>query len=348
MFLVDKTHLTSHFKLTRNKNSPVSISSKTYQLAAKAFDEKVNYHLKNLIPSSDAFTSSIFSLSWMTKAVTFISTVHFESESQISQISSLRSGSDYYQDLYMEYSQKVLDLTNLITSAVKQLTERRMLLKLSLRLMDVNSSGEIPAAEKLKKAKDTLMRSVQSVHSTESISPKKAQRAKDLIGELILAVKKFTAGDGGDPVARTLHALGALSVFVTGFLVTVLYGRSGDLDDSDLVNVRVPAEFLFAASVNGVWKVIFDSVNGGQKRRLLEVEDTARRALAVCDVIDDVAADFGEKNRLRLVDGVKELTEAVVRFSGGVDELTNGVNGLFGSVLKTRNGVLDGVRKGDW
>ncbi|XP_076952673.1 UPF0496 protein 4-like [Bidens hawaiensis] len=285
MFLVDKTHLTSHFKLTRNKKLPVS--SKTYQLTARSFDEK---------------------------------------------------------DLYMEYSQKVLDLTNLITSAVKQLTERRMLLKLSLRLMDVNS-GEIPAPEKLKKAKDALTR---SVHCTESTSPEKAQRAKDLIGELIAAVNRFPAGDGGDLVTRTFHALGALTVFFTGVLVTVLYGQVGESGDSDLVNVRVPAEFLFADSVNGVRKVIFDSVNGGQKKRLSEFEDTANRALAVCDVIDDLAVDGGEKNRLRLVDGVKELTEAVVRFSGGVDELTNGVNGLFGSVLKTRNGVLDGVRKGDW
>ncbi|KAI3730419.1 hypothetical protein L1987_61589 [Smallanthus sonchifolius] len=331
MFLVDKTHLTSPFKLIAKKPSPIP---KGYQVAARSFDEKVNFHLKTLIPPSD---SSIISLNWMSKAVSFLSTVHFDAQEQIS---NLRSESEYYQDLYMNYSQKVLDLSNLISSAVQQLVERRLLLNLSIRLL--NSSGQIPSTEKLKKAKDALIR---SVNKTQEISKEKAQRAKDLLEELTFAVNSLPIGktsSARDLIRRTLHGLGALTVFVAGVLVSALYRQS------DLVEVRVPTEFLWADSVNGVQKQISDLIKPKQASNwLLEVEDTANRALAVCDVLDEVVVG-GDKHGVRLEESVKELGKAVAKFSDGVDVLTNGVNGLFSRVLKTRNGVLDGVRKGDW
>ncbi|GJY51351.1 hypothetical protein Tco_0442198 [Tanacetum coccineum] len=46
-------------------------------------------------------------------------------------------------------------------------------------------------------------------------------------------------------------------------------------------------------------------------------------------------------DRVKLVEGVKEMEMKVKRFSDGVDALNNGVNGLFRTVLKTRNGRLD-------
>ncbi|KAD2804509.1 hypothetical protein R6Q59_030035 [Mikania micrantha] len=342
MFLVEKTHLTSPFKLIAKKPSPIS---KNYQLAARSFDEKVILHLKTLIPASD---SSNISLSWMSKAVSFLSMIHLEAQDQIS---NLRSESDYYQDLYMDYSQKVLDLCNLISSAVQQLVDRRLLFNLSLRLINVNSSGQIPSPEKLKKAKDTLIR---SVHHTQQTLKDKAQRAKDLLKELTLDVNSLPIGKTGtakDMIRRTLHGLGALTVILAGVLVSVLYGPS------DLVKVRVPADFPWADSVTGVQKQVFDLIkpkeatDGGEEQRCLsELEDTVNRARTVCDILDEVTGDGegNDKDLVRLEDGRKELSQAAAKFSDGVDKLTNGVNGLFSSVLKTRNGVLDGVRKCDW
>ncbi|KAL8218491.1 hypothetical protein R6Q57_021864 [Mikania cordata] len=342
MFLVEKTHLTSPFKLIAKKPSPIS---KNYQLAARSFDEKVILHLKTLIPASD---SSNISLSWMSKAVSFLSMVHLEAQDQIW---NLRSESDYYQDLYMDYSQKVLDLCNLISSAVQQLVDRRLLFNLSLRLININSSGQIPSPEKLKKAKDTLIR---SVHHTQQILKDKAQRAKDLLKELTLDVNSLPIGKTStakDMIRRTLHGLGALTVILAGVLVLVLYGPS------DLVEVRVPADFPWADLLaTGVQKQIFDLIkpkeatDGGEQRCLSELEDTVNRARTVCDILDEVTGDGegSDKDLVRLEDGRKELSQAAAKFSDGVDKLTNGVNGLFSSVLKTRNGVLDGVRKCDW
>ncbi|KAI3516890.1 hypothetical protein L1887_16024 [Cichorium endivia] len=342
MFLVEKTHLTSHFKSFTKKSSS---NHKGYQLAARSFDEKVILHLKTLTPASD---SSIISLSWMSKAVSFLSMVHLEAQDQIS---NLRSESDYFQALYMDYSLKVLDLCNLISSAVQQLTERRLLMNLSLRL--INSSGQISIPDKLKKAKDALIRSVSN---TQEISKEKSLRANALIEELSFVINSLPVGktsSAKDLIRRTLHGLGVLTVFVASVLVSVLYGQS------DAVEVRVPAEFLWADLVNGVQTQILELIkpkqvsDGAEKRRwLLELDVTARQAVAVCDVIDEVVSDGdgdgGDKHRVRLENDVKELGNTAAKFSDAVDGLTNGVNGLFSIVLKTRNGVLDGVRKDTW
>ncbi|KAK1416356.1 hypothetical protein QVD17_32147 [Tagetes erecta] len=343
MFLVDKTHLTSHFKSIRNKPNPKpKLQPQIYQQSAQSFDDKVIFHFKTLDLASDLKT---ISLNWMTKAVSFLSLIHVET---VEQISSFRSESDCYHALYMDYSQKVLDLCNLVSSGVQRLTERRLLLNLSLRLLNSDrNSDKIPSPEKLKKAKDVLTR---SVHHNQQISNEKAQRAKDLLEELTLIINKLPIGkvtNVTDLIRRNLHALGILTLFVSNVLVTVLYC------ESDLVQIRVPAEFRWADSVELVQKQVFDLMKVKQEKNilLLEVEDTVNRALAVCDVIDEVVVgdgDGGDERRVRLVDGVEELRTVVERFSGGVDELTNGVNGLFNGVLKRRNGVLDGVRKCDW
>ncbi|KAI3734232.1 hypothetical protein L6452_13697 [Arctium lappa] len=329
MFLVDKTHFTSHFKSIGKKSTH---SHKGYQLPARFFDEKVILHLKTLNPPSD---SSIISLSWLSKAVSFLSMVHCEAQDQIS---SLGSESDYYQTLYMDYSMRVLDLCNLISSAVQQLTERRLLMNLGLRL--IKSSGQIPSPEKLKKAKDALIR---SVHHTQDTSKEKGIRAKALIEELTSGINSLPLGktsSAKDLIRRTLHGLGILTVFTASVLVSVLYGQY------DPVEVRVPAEFLWSDSVNRLQTQIFELIKPKQtKGWLLELDDTASRAQAVCDLLDEIVVD---DNRSRLENGVKELVNAASNFSDVVDGLTNGVNGLFNSVLKTRNGVLDGVRKATW
>ncbi|XP_071729212.1 protein BPS1, chloroplastic-like [Rutidosis leptorrhynchoides] len=337
MFLVEKATITSHFKSITKKPSLIP---KSYQQASRSFDEQVIFHLKTLAPATD---SSFISLSWMSKAVAFLSTIHAES---LDQISSLRSESECFQVLYMDYSIKLLDLCNLISSAVQQLTERRMLMNLSLRLMNSSgqiTSGQIPVPEKLIKAKDALIRSVR--HSEET-TPEKYQRAKDLIGELISGINSFPivkVTNGRDLIKRTLHGLGILTVFISSVLVCIVYGQS------DLVEYRVPAEFLWSDSVNNVQKQMFNLIKS--KSKLLELEDTASRVVPFCDLLDEASVldgDGGEERRVRFVNGVREFGKVVTKYSNGVDELTNGVNGLFSSVLKTRNGVLDGVRKGVW
>lgn len=322
MFIVEKANLSSHFRSIKKKPPHVP---KNYQLAARSFDEKVILHLKTL---DLATNSSNISLSWLSAAVSFLSTVHSEAEDQIS---NLKSEAGDYQVLYMDYSLKVLDLCNLFSSAVQQLTDRRLLLNFSLRLL--NFSDQIPSPEKLNKAKDTLTRSLNNI--TQEPAKEKGLRAKALIEELAILLGKLPSSKsntGRDLIRRTFHALGSLTVFIGSVLATVLYG------ESDLVKLRVPVEFLWADSVNDLQTQIFDLIKPKQNP-LLELDNIATQAVVVLDLLHGFVSDGGDK--VLLEDGVKELGTAAKKFSDGVDTLTNGVNSMFRSVLNTRNGRLD-------
>ncbi|KAI3796347.1 hypothetical protein L1987_39015 [Smallanthus sonchifolius] len=325
MFLVQKANLSSPFGSTTKKSSHVP---KSYQLAARLFDEKVILHLKTLDLTEN---SSSISLSWLSAAVSFLSAVHTEAEDQIS---NLKSEADDFQALYMDYSMKVLDLCNLISSAVHRLTDRRLLMNFSLRLL--NFTDQMPSNEKLNKAKDALAR---SVNDTQEPAEEKGLRAKALIEELAVLLGKLPRGKtngGRDLIRRTFYGLGLLTLLVGGVLVTVMFG------ETSAVKLRVPAEFLWSDSVNGVHSRIFDLIKP-KYNALLEIDNVSRQAVVVRDMLETVVSDGGDNAdvRVRLEAGVKEMASSAKKFSDGIDGLTNGVNGLFRSVLKTRNGRLD-------
>lgn len=235
--------------------------------------------------------------------------------------------------LYMDYSLKVLDLCNLMTSAVNNLTEKRMLVNFGLKLLMTSSSG------KMNKAKDVFGRAVNGL--TESSPDKtkdspekmvdlteKGKSAKKLIDELTVMVEKLpevkSVKNGRDLVARAFHALGLLTVVTGNVLLCAMFG------DAERVSVRVPREFAWCDSVNELQKV--------KGNKVLEVDDVTKQAVIVRELID--MSDDTE-GKVKLVEGVKEMEMKVKRFSDGVDALNNGVNGLFRTVLKTRNGRLD-------
>lgn len=255
---------------------------------------------------------------------------------------------DQMLGFYMEYSLKVLDLCNLMTSSVQKMTEKRMLINFAVKLLMMSSNGQVVQVEKMSKAKDVISRAVNGL--TESSpekttdlpesSPEKGKSAKKLIDELTVMIGKLpeikTMKNGRDLVARVFHALGLLTVVIGNLLVSVLFG---DLDDSERVKVRVPAEFMWCDSVNELQKAIFDRVIK-ENNKVLEVDDVAKQAVIVRDLIDDVSDS--PEGRVKLVESVKDMEMKVKRFSDGVDALNSGVNGLFRTVLKTRNGRLDG------
>lgn len=325
MFIVEKANLSSHFRSIKKKPPHLP---KNYQFAARSFDEKVILHLKTL---DLATNSANISISWLSAAVSFLSTVHSEAEDQIS---NLKTEADDYHVLYMEYSLKVLDLCNLFSSAVQQLTDRRLLLNFSLRLL--NFSDQIPSAEKLNKAKDTL---TKSLNNTQESAKEKGLRAKALIDELTILLGRLPSSksnSGRDLIRRTFYALGVLTVFVGSVLVTILYG------EADVVKLRVPVEFLWADSVNGLQTQIFELIKP-KPNRLLELDTIASRAVVVLDLLHVFTSEGGDKvdDRVGLEDGIKELGTAAKKFSDGVDTLTKGVNGMFRTVLNSRNGRLD-------
>ncbi|GJY51350.1 hypothetical protein Tco_0442197 [Tanacetum coccineum] len=166
MFLVEKAISSSHFKSTTKKSSSSSSHLiKSYQLAAISLDQKISHHLKT-IPATSPSPSSI-SFTYLSSLISFLTSVHTECESQILNV---KETDDEMLGLYMEYSLKVLDLCNLMTSSVQKLTEKRMLINFGVKLLMMNSNGQVVQVEKMNKAKDVFGRAANGL--TES-SPDK-------------------------------------------------------------------------------------------------------------------------------------------------------------------------------
>ncbi|GKC26902.1 retrovirus-related pol polyprotein from transposon TNT 1-94 [Tanacetum coccineum] len=84
MFLVEKSiSSSSPFKSTTKKSSSSHLS-KSYQLAAISLDQKISHHLKT-IPATSSSSSST-SLTYLSSLILFLTSLHIECESQISNV----------------------------------------------------------------------------------------------------------------------------------------------------------------------------------------------------------------------------------------------------------------------
>lgn len=173
--------------------------------------------------------------------------------------------------------------------------------------------------------------------------------AEVLVKDLALGLRNAPSGkisSVGRLVRRTVYAVGLVTVFVAGAVVSALSGSP------EMVAVRVPAEFPWAESLNE----LETEVSGELKRRfggvelkglllLEEVDDVAARVREACEVMDNGAAEEDkEKKKERLNDVVKELERAMGSFSDGLEGLSKGVNEMFHGVLCNRNHMLGNVR----
>nr|XP_043624090.1 UPF0496 protein 4-like [Erigeron canadensis] len=331
MFLVEKAISSSHFK--SKQPLPKISNSKPYEFIANSFHQNLLNHLKTLnLTASDP---PEISLSWLSTAVSVLTSIHSESEHHISD---LKLSDHSYQVLYMDYSLKVLDLCNLISFAVKNLTEKRLLINYSLRLL--NFAGDLPPVEKLNKAKEKITRSVEKPEESV-VEAEKGARAAALIDELTVMIGKLVRPRGKilatetDFIRRMFYTVAVITVFISRLLVTVLFGGGRDSNEF----IRVSDDFDWAESVNAMQTRMFEVIKRNVNKAL-EVDNVEMKAVTVRDLINDIVSDDGA-DKAALDDGVKELASAGKTFSDGVDALTNGVNGLFSAVLKTRNGRLD-------
>ncbi|WOH07462.1 hypothetical protein DCAR_0726892 [Daucus carota subsp. sativus] len=338
MFLTEKKSTFpsfSPFQTAGKRPPPID-----YDSICTSFDESILRRLKPLAISTAS--SPAITLTWLSRAVEFVSTTHAEAQALISKITS-GSHDDGSKAIYLDYSVKLLDICNAISSDLEKLRHRRLLMSLVVRLLQVSSESDIPAPEKLKKASD----SITEWNSNKQAAPKRRgfenRDPEVLIRDLAAAIAKISPPRGkttavGKAVLRTIYAVGLVTIFVAGVAVSALHGVS------EIVNIRVPSEFLWADSVNGLESSIF---RGDRKVALTELADVATRATVVRDLI--VAVDSGENieaKKLPLANAVKELEASTSGFSEGLDRLSNGVSEMFRNVMSTRNVVLENFRVG--
>ncbi|KAI4357014.1 hypothetical protein L6164_000993 [Bauhinia variegata] len=332
MFLAEISRFPSLFPFRVPKKQTLSDK---FDLESSSFDSALLCRLRALDPPS-------ISLDWLSRAVDFLSFVHSEARILISNLNL--PDLDDSLACYLNDSVKILDLCNSISSEIERLRHRRLVLNLVIHLLtssDSDKTGPFPAPEKLKKARDSLS-------DWGNCSPGFKNRGflgnlevlvRDLAAALDKAPPRGKISGVGRLVRRTILAVGYLTVFFAGVLVSEIYGKP------ELVAVRVPAEFLWADSFNklkstisGELKRRFDSETKKGVFCVEEVEDVVIRARETCDVIDD------EESADKLNDVVKGLEKGTLAFSCGLDRFSNAVDGMFNTVLCSRKVMLENVR----
>uniref|UniRef100_A0A5B7BY23 Uncharacterized protein n=1 Tax=Davidia involucrata TaxID=16924 RepID=A0A5B7BY23_DAVIN len=326
---------------TVSKRSPPC----NFDSISRSFDENILNHLKTL--SSISNPPSI-SLSWLSLAVDFLSSTHAEAQALISKLRSSSGSLDDSLALYLDDSVKLLDICNSITSEIERLRRRRLLINFVLHLLDFSGNGcEIPKPEKLRRARDSLSDWENNSRGSAKRLGFQTRNPESLIRDLAVSLGNAPRGkvsSVGKLARRTIYAVGLATVFVAGVVVSALYGLP------EIVTVRVPPEFLWADSFNGLESAISAKVKRrffeAEKKGLVEeLDDVEKRVSGVRDVIDALLGD-GDHNDVkeRLENAVQELETVTERFSNGLDRLSNGVNGIFHTVLSTRNGMLENCR----
>uniref|UniRef100_A0A6N2NCH2 Uncharacterized protein n=1 Tax=Salix viminalis TaxID=40686 RepID=A0A6N2NCH2_SALVM len=331
MFLTETSIFPSFFDPfndTKKKKNKKDVAHMKLDLFSHSFDESLLRRLKTLANSSSTSQPSVaINLSWLSSALDFLSFAH---EEAINLLSSLNL--DNSVDLYLDNSVKILDLCNSISSEIERFRNRRLVL--SFALLVLNNGSVDP--EKLARARVSLSDWVNyykgpildSNNHLENIARDLATRLKEIPRGKISADERF--------VRRTIKAVGLVTVFVAGVVVTALRGSSGLA-----VAVRAPPEFLWAESFNSLCASV--STRPDKKRYLLdELDEIEARIKEVSGVMDGGSGENGE----RPSSAVKELEMVTGRLGEGLERLGNGVNEIFNSVLRTRDGMLEKMRVG--
>ncbi|KAL6187329.1 hypothetical protein ACLB2K_038729 [Fragaria x ananassa] len=290
-------------------------------LITAALDDALLRRLKTLSAPS-------ISLCWLSKAVEFLTVAHAEARRLISSLEV--TVLDDALACYLDDSLKLLDICNSVSAEIERLRQRRIVLALAVHLL---GDG------KVRRAREAL---------TEGEARRaKANNAEVLVKDLALALRSPPPHGKISKVARvvrrTVYAVGLVTVFVAGALVSAMEGTP------ETVTVRAPAEFSWAESLNE----LATAVSGELKRRfgkeertkgllLEEVDDVATRVGEACEIAEE---DTERKERSN--DVVKEVERAMGSFSDGLEGLSKGMNVMFHGVLSNRNFMLNHVRVKD-
>ncbi|KAJ4974521.1 hypothetical protein NE237_007695 [Protea cynaroides] len=310
----------SHRHLAGKRFTP---STKNLDLISQSFDEKLIRGLKTLNPPS-------VNLSWLSLAIDFLSSIHAEAESLVSDLKL--SSSDNSLASYLDDSIKLLDLCNSIVSEIERFRQGRLLLVLGIQRL---RRGQDLESEELCRVRDSLS---DWGNRSQVLKTRMLQSPRALIEDLSRGLGNPPLGKittVGKVVERTIYTVGAVTLLIGAIMVAVL------TKSPETIQVRVPAEFSWADSFGQIERR-FQS--GREPLRSVELDNVKACVGSVCDVIDNVVAGgegvISEGNKVKLEKAVTELETVTVTLTEGLDRSLDGVNKLFRTVLNTRNSLL--------
>ncbi|XP_050373812.1 protein BPS1, chloroplastic-like [Argentina anserina] len=297
MFLTEiKLHAGPSF--TPFKKHHAVVVPNNLDFITRAFDDALLRRLSTLSPPSISF-------SWLSKARRLISNL---------EDTALWDDDALAIAAYLDDTVKLLDICNSLSAEIERLRHRRVVLASAARLL---GDGKVRIAREIL---------TEWEGKTAALGFGKAKNAEVLVSDLAMRHGSAPRGKStkvGKVVRRTVYAVGLVTVFVAGAVVSAMSGSA------ETVTVRAPAEFCWAESLNELGVEL--------KRRFGKagLGDVATRVGEACEI--------AEGDRERLNDVVKEVDRAMGSFCEGLEGLSKGVNELFHGVLSNRNFMLDHV-----
>lgn len=302
-----------------------------------SFEQKLAESLKKLKPED---ISDIWSLSWLSQAVNFLSEAHDSVKTLITDLElPVSNWDDKWIDAYLDNSVKLLDICIALSSELSRLDQGQVLLQYVLHQLGL--PGDEPSHEKIKQVQTTLSDWRQVI---ESRSPKLDGCCLALQGLAgTLHSEKVKNSSKGKVLGRALYAIKVVTIFVCSVFTSALCGCS-----KPLITLIVADKFLWADAFNDLQADVSKSIITGQVIVLKELGAVEKCVERLCPCNNETQmAESGDDQIESGRGSVAELAEVSEMLSAGLDHLSRRVGDFFQIVMEGRNALLCNIGGSD-
>ncbi|CAL9160223.1 unnamed protein product, partial [Musa hybrid cultivar] len=324
-----------------------------------SFEQSLAENLKKLSPKD---ASDVFTLSWMSLAIEFLSHTHNSIKTLMNELQlPVSDWDEKWTNIYLDSSVKLLDICIALIAELSRLDRGQLLLKYVLHLVDISTS--CPSSEELAKAHLYLHEWIERI---DSKSPKLENCPAIIVSLQGTLGFPNVKSSKGKALMRALYGFRVMTVFIFGIFSATMSGCS-----KPSIDVHASDGFLWfeafgdlQAVVNGEFKRQFGS---GKVAVFKEIETVKLCASRLCDLTSDVsykeepAQDSdginledgsgsvtpGKGSDLRrqwLRDCVTNLAAGVRRLGHELDSLSKQADHFFQIILMGRDALLCNLR----
>lgn len=292
------------------------------------FEQSLARRLAKLTPKDNV---SIFTIPWMTLAMTLLSETHNDVKSLINDLElPVSNWDEKWIDVYLGNSVKLLDICIAVSSEISRLSQGQLLLKCLLHNLDSDSPKNFA------KARISLDNWWQHIGSRNP----RVENCCSAVDQLMqsLALPKIKDSAKGMVLMQAMYGVRVQTILLSSVLIAAFRGSAEKLIDLDIPRTHSWAE-AYMNLQSFVNKEIRDlSRSNILIKELVAVNESARALFSLFQEADEVVESEAMK------DSISELKRRTESFSGGLDVLAKEVDGFFQIVLGGRDALLCNLR----
>lgn len=280
-----------------------------------SFEHSLAESLKKLKPED---ISDIWTLTWLSEAVNFLSETHNNIKILITDLElPISDWEAKWIDQYLDDSLKLLDICIAICSKLSQLEQGQIILKYALN--NLNSSEHIGQAH------TSLSDWMQKIESSSPTYEKCSAILQNLAISTVYSSKgKVSAKE--KVLNRALYAVKSVTILVCNVFISVLYRLK-----NPFTTMVVPDKLI--------WARAFNDLQTEALREITEHNGVLKEVKAVENCIENLCTFNGYEEK-EMEKDVSEMAKAVENLSHGLDCLSKQVEDFFDVVLTGRNALL--------